>query len=42
MKKSKSSLTSSHWGVGVVETEGNRITAIRPYPRDPAPSRINE
>ena len=42
MNQSKSSFTSSHWGVGVVETDGTRITAIKPYPKDPAPSRIND
>ncbi len=35
-------LTSSHWGSGLVETAGGRITAVRPHPADPDPSRINE
>ncbi len=35
-------LTSSHWGSGVVETADGRITAVRPHPADPDPSRINE
>ena len=38
----RSALTSSHWGAGVVETDGERITAVHPYPADPAPNRINE
>ena len=38
----RSALTSSHWGAGVVETDGKRITAVHPYPADPAPNRINE
>ena len=42
MTKKLSALTSSHWGAGVVESDGNRITAVRPYPGDPAPNRINE
>ena len=35
-------LTSSHWGVGQVETDGDRITAVHPHPADPDPSRLNE
>lgn len=35
-------LTSSHWGVGVVHVENDRITAVTPHPNDPAPSRISE
>ena len=38
----RSALTSSHWGAWVVETDGTRITAVHPYPADPAPNRINE
>ena len=38
----RSALTSSHWGAGIVETDGSRITAVHPYPADPAPNRINE
>ena len=38
----RSALTSSHWGAGVVETDGERVTAVHPYPADPAPNRINE
>ena len=37
-----STLTSNHWGVGLVETDGERITAVGNHPRDPAPNRLNE
>lgn len=42
MDSKRSALTSSHWGAGVVETDGERVTAVHPYPADPAPNRINE
>ena len=34
-------LTSSHWGIGVVETEGDKITAVTGHPSDPDPSPLN-
>ncbi|MEM9852133.1 MAG: molybdopterin-dependent oxidoreductase [Pseudomonadota bacterium] len=34
-------LTSSHWGLGIIETEGDRICAVHPHPSDPDPSPLN-
>ena len=42
MADRRSTLTSNHWGVGLVETDGERITAVGNHPRDPAPNRLNE
>ncbi|MAV46384.1 MAG: hypothetical protein CBC49_008520 [Alphaproteobacteria bacterium TMED89] len=42
MTSKHSALTSSHWGAGIVETDGTRITAVHPYAADPAPNRLNE
>ena len=42
MADRRSTLTSNHWGVGLVETDGERITAVVNHPRDPAPNRLNE
>ncbi|MEL7115719.1 MAG: molybdopterin-dependent oxidoreductase, partial [Pseudomonadota bacterium] len=38
----KRQLTSSHWGLGLVETDGGRITAVHPHPADPDPSPLND
>ena len=35
-------LTVSHWGTGVVRSDGGRVVAVDPHPSDPDPSRINE
>ena len=34
-------LTSSHWGIGVVETKNGQITSVDPHPTDPDPSPLN-
>jgi biotin/methionine sulfoxide reductase len=36
-----SRVTTSHWGAFRVTTEGNRITAVAPFERDPNPSTIS-
>lgn len=36
------SLTSNHWGIGVVETKGGKVSAVRGHPLDPNPSRLND
>ena len=38
----KQLLTSSHWGVGLVEIEDGEITTVRGHPDDPAPSALND
>ncbi|MEM8592536.1 MAG: molybdopterin-dependent oxidoreductase, partial [Pseudomonadota bacterium] len=35
-------LTSNHWGMGFVHTEGGRIKKVTPHPADPDPSPIND
>ncbi len=40
--KTKRTLTASHWGPGIVEVSGGRVTSVLPHPDDPDPSRINE
>ncbi len=35
-------LTSSHWGVGLVRTRDDRITEVAGHPADPDPSPINQ
>ncbi|THH38116.1 hypothetical protein E4Z66_00630 [Aliishimia ponticola] len=35
-------LTSNHWGLGLVRTQGGRITDIAPHPADPSPSALND
>lgn len=35
-------LTSSHWGIGLVETDGGRITGVAAHPSDPDPSPLND
>ncbi|MEO0751454.1 MAG: hypothetical protein AAFY25_06590, partial [Pseudomonadota bacterium] len=35
------SLTSSHWGIGVVRTKGGRIASVDAHPSDPDPSALN-
>ncbi|MEM1385366.1 MAG: molybdopterin-dependent oxidoreductase, partial [Pseudomonadota bacterium] len=39
---SSDSLTSSHWGAGLVRVSNGRVQAVAPHPGDPNPSRINE
>lgn len=34
-------LTSSHWGLGLVETRDGRVSAVHPHPSDPDPSPLN-
>ncbi|MEM1375028.1 MAG: molybdopterin-dependent oxidoreductase [Pseudomonadota bacterium] len=34
-------LTSNHWGLGLVHREGPRITRVAAHPLDPAPSGLN-
>jgi len=34
-------ITSSHWGIGVVDTDGTRISSVGPHPSDPDPSPLN-
>ena len=38
----KQLLTSSHWGVGLVEIEDGEITTVRGHTDDPAPSALND
>ncbi|MFN4281302.1 MAG: molybdopterin guanine dinucleotide-containing S/N-oxide reductase [Alphaproteobacteria bacterium] len=33
-------LTSTHWGAGAVDVRNGRVTAVRPFSRDPYPSPI--
>ncbi|MEM8790194.1 MAG: molybdopterin-dependent oxidoreductase [Pseudomonadota bacterium] len=40
--ETRTALTSSHWGIGVVETRDGRITSVKPHPSDPDPSPLNE
>ncbi len=40
--RSSIGLTSSHWGIGVVRTEGDRIIAVDGHPSDPDPSPLNQ
>ncbi len=35
-------LTSSHWGIGLVETRDGRIVSVDPHPSDPDPSPLNQ
>ncbi|HZM46443.1 MAG TPA: molybdopterin-dependent oxidoreductase [Burkholderiales bacterium] len=35
-------LTSTHWGVYEVETEGGRVTRLKPFAHDPDPSPIGD
>lgn len=35
-------LTSSHWGIGIVQTNGDRITDVEGHPADPDPSLLNK
>ncbi len=35
-------LTSSHWGIGVVHTRGGQIAAVRSHSSDPDPSPLND
>lgn len=35
-------LTSSHWGIGVVETQDGTVTDVTGHPSDPAPSVLNQ
>jgi len=32
----------THWGAAEIESDGRRLTSVRPWPADPAPSRILE
>src|SRR5256886_9490516 len=32
----------THWGAAEIESDGRRLTAVRPWREDPAPSRILE
>ena len=32
----------THWGVAEIESDGRRLTSVRPWREDPAPSRILE
>lgn len=41
-RATKNLLTSSHWGMGVVEIENGQITAVRAHPADLAPSALND
>ena len=41
-RTAKPLLTSSHWGMGVVEIEDGQITAVQGHPADPAPSALND
>lgn len=34
-------LTASHWGIGVVQTQGENLLSVGPHPLDPAGSDIN-
>lgn len=36
------SLTSSHWGIGLVQTRDGRVTSVDAHPSDPDPSPINQ
>ena len=40
--KTTSSLTSNHWGIGVVESRDGRITRVSGHPSDPRPSVLND
>ena len=40
--QTKKSLTSSHWGIGVVTTRDGTITSVTGHPSDPDPSPLNE
>ncbi|MEM1398315.1 MAG: molybdopterin-dependent oxidoreductase, partial [Pseudomonadota bacterium] len=35
-------LTSSHWGIGLVETRNGRIVSVKGHPSDPDPSPLND
>ncbi|MEM7238352.1 MAG: molybdopterin-dependent oxidoreductase, partial [Pseudomonadota bacterium] len=39
---SQTRLTSSHWGIGVVETHEGRIKSVTAHPSDPDPSPLND
>lgn len=41
MPQDRPKLTSSHWGIGIVRTAGNRITNVEGHPGDPDPSPLN-
>ena len=41
MKATKKTLTSSHWGIGLVEAIDGQIINVLPYKNDPAPSKLN-
>ncbi|MEM7189441.1 MAG: molybdopterin-dependent oxidoreductase [Pseudomonadota bacterium] len=38
----KRSITSNHWGIGVIETDGSRILSVDGHPDDPDPSGLND
>ena len=42
MSDTKSHLTSSHWGAGVVRVKGGKLTGVDSHADDPAPSAIND
>ena len=35
-------ITSNHWGIGVVKTDGDQITGVASHPTDPDPSALND
>ncbi len=37
----KETLTSSHWGIGVVRSKGGRVTSVTGHASDPDPSALN-
>ncbi len=42
MAPDRPTLTSSHWGIGVVQTKDGRITEVNGHPSDPDPSLLNK
>ena len=42
MKTTRTSLTSNHWGVGLVETIDDEIIGVHPFAEDPEPSDLNK
>jgi biotin/methionine sulfoxide reductase len=41
-KDTEQRLTSSHWGIGVVDIDKGRIKGVKGHPSDPDPSPLNE